>query len=87
MKYLLVLVVVFVAVWMWRNNRVVDQQSRQEEKKRETERTFTQQTMVACAHCGVHLPQIEALVAPSQDATHQNWFCCVEHRQLGMKAS
>ena len=89
MKYLLVLVVVFVAVWMWRNNRVADQQNRTDDKKRETTRASTQQTMVACAHCGLHLPQTEALAAPSQlsgqEAAPQNWFCSAEHRQLGAK--
>jgi len=31
--------------------------------------------MVACAHCGVHLPRNEAITI---DARH---YCCAEHQQ------
>jgi uncharacterized protein len=31
--------------------------------------------MVACAHCGVHLPRDEAITI---DARH---YCCAEHQQ------
>lgn len=36
------------------------------------------QTMVRCAHCGVHLPRADALA----DA-HDQLFCGEAHRQLG----
>jgi uncharacterized protein len=74
MKYLLVLLVVFVGVWVWR---------KQENAEREAERQNAKKTMVACAHCGIHLPQIEALAAPSADLRSQLWFCSTEHRQFG----
>lgn len=35
------------------------------------------EAMVRCAHCGVHLPQKEAL----RDA--HGYFCSEEHRRLG----
>lgn len=84
MKYLLVLVVVFVGVWMWRNNRMAATQDRQQKKARAADREAGQQVMVACAHCGLHIPQTEAL--PSPDGTPEQWFCSSEHRKLGVKA-
>ena len=50
--------------------------------EREAERQNAKKTMVSCAHCGVHLPQIEALAAPSADLRSQLWFCSTEHRQV-----
>jgi uncharacterized protein len=35
------------------------------------------ETMVACAHCGVHLPEAEAL---AQGAA---FYCCPAHRAAG----
>ncbi len=84
MKYLLVLVVVFVGVWMWRNNRIAATQDKQQQKTRAANRQDNQQIMVSCAHCGLHLPQTEAL--PGPDGTREQWFCSSEHRKLGVKA-
>jgi uncharacterized protein len=36
--------------------------------------------MVACAHCGIHLPESESL---SDDERRP--YCCEEHRRLGSK--
>ena len=83
MKYLIVLIVVFVGVWVWRSNRIAINKDKQENFEREAERQQAKKTMVACAHCGVHLPQIEALAAPSADLRTQLWFCSTEHRQFG----
>lgn len=83
MKYLVVLIVVFVGVWVWRNNRLAGHKDQQENIDREAERQKAKTNMVACAHCGVHLPQIEALAAPSADLRSQLWFCSTEHRQFG----
>ena len=33
--------------------------------------------MLACAHCGVHIPQAEALMMGSQA------YCSAEHRRMG----
>ncbi|MFP5466837.1 MAG: PP0621 family protein [Gammaproteobacteria bacterium] len=59
MKYLLVVAVVLVAFWIWRNNR------RQEQAQRQTMRppatTSTPVRMVACHHCGTHLPETDAV--------------------------
>ena len=84
MKYLLVFVVVFIGIWMWRHNRIAATQDKKQQSDREKTRTQTQQTMVSCAHCGLHLPQTEALPGPGGVA--EQWFCSSEHRQLGVKA-
>lgn len=80
MKYLLVL----VGVWMWRNNRIAATQDKQQQKTRAANRQDKQQIMVSCAHCGLHLPQTEALPGPGGVA--EQWFCSSEHRKLGVKA-
>ena len=36
--------------------------------------------MVSCAHCGLHLPQTDALVVGDR------YFCSDEHRRLGASA-
>ncbi|MGH6647123.1 PP0621 family protein [Aquabacterium sp.] len=40
--------------------------------------------MVACAHCGMHLPANEALV--SSQAGEQHHFCSEDHRRAGPRA-
>jgi uncharacterized protein len=87
MKYLIVLIVVFVGVWVWRSSRIASRKEREDSFQREAERQNAKKTMVACAHCGIHLPQIEALAAPSADLRSQLWFCSTEHRQFGPKQS
>jgi uncharacterized protein len=87
MKYLVVLIVVFVGVWLWRSNRIADRKDKKENFEREAERQNTQKIIVSCAHCGLHLPQQEALAAPSADLRQQLWFCSAEHRQFGPKHS
>lgn len=71
MKYLLVLAVVMVAVWIWRNNRLSDHTPPR--PKRAALRKPT--PMVACLHCGTHLPEGEAVKGP------RGAYCCAEHRQ------
>lgn len=70
MKYLLVLAVVLMGVWLWRSRRLQD-------------RPFSPPPsppqpglMVACRHCGVHLPASDAI----SDA--RGHYCCVEHLRL-----
>lgn len=35
------------------------------------------QSMVACAHCGVHLPESESLKSGDRH------YCCEQHQELG----
>ncbi|WP_066701977.1 PP0621 family protein [Curvibacter delicatus] len=69
MKFLLLLVVVVAAVWLWRSGRLADAASKQKPSPPPP------QDMVRCAHCGVHFPQADAF------AGRNGLYCCVEHRQ------
>lgn len=75
MKYLLVLAVVLIGVWLWRSGRQSDleDRSRQKAPKRSKGEPGI---MVACVHCGTHLPQSEAVHGPG------GVYCSAEHRQL-----
>jgi uncharacterized protein len=72
MKYLLVLAIVLVAVWIWRNNRRAEQQQPPSAKAP----LPAPQDMVRCPVCSVHLPRTDALAGPDG-----RLYCCQEHRQ------
>jgi uncharacterized protein len=75
MKYILVLIVVWVGYQLWRRARIADQAA-QERSQRQPD---TPMAMVVCAHCGTHLPKTEAL-------THGGHFYCnAEHRDRHVK--
>lgn len=81
MKYLLVLGVVLFAVWLWRHNRAADARAQAEERARRTPPSSPAPApvlvadMVACAHCGLHVPTGEAIA-------HQGAFYCSDaHRR------
>ena len=42
------------------------------------------QSMVKCAHCGVHMPANEALLG--QRPTGADYFCSEDHRRAGPRA-
>ena len=73
MKYLVLLVVLVVAIGLWRNGRARDAA---EHKAPPSPRALPQD-MLACAHCGVHIPRAEALMLGNQA------YCCAEHQRLG----
>lgn len=77
MKYLLVLGLVAVAFWVWRNNR---QNAKKESQKTppaapSASRAVEPQAMLQCSVCGVHLPAAEAL------AGSKGSYCSVAHRK------
>lgn len=72
MKYLLVTAVVLVAFWIWRNNRRADQAAPPPPRSRAVGQPAP---MVACGHCGMHLPADEAV-----QGRHGS-YCCQEHRR------
>jgi len=72
MKFLLVLAVVMVAFWVWRNNRLTDRDDTRAPAPRTPQRPAI---MVACAQCGMHLPENEAV------SGGQGGYCCNEHRR------
>ncbi|MBA4112934.1 MAG: hypothetical protein C0492_06150 [Verminephrobacter sp.] len=70
MKYLVLLVVLVLGYAWWRGQRRAESPP-----PRRPTPAATPQDMVACAHCGVHLPRSEAL-------THgPRTYCCAEHQQ------
>ena len=69
MKYLLVLAVVLVAVWIWRNNRRIGGGPGAPPPP------ASPQDMVRCPVCSVHLPRSDALAGPDGAL-----YCCQEHR-------
>lgn len=69
MKYLLLFGVLWFAWLLWRKGHADRPTTPVEAPPRPAEQ------MVACAHCGVHLPLSEAL---SDGGRH---FCCEEHRR------
>lgn len=71
MKFLLVLSVIVVAIWVWRNNR----QAESNNAKRTPPKPALPAAMVACLQCGTHLPESEAVKGPGGS------YCCTEHRQ------
>jgi uncharacterized protein len=74
MKYLLVLAVVGVAFWIWRNNRRAEAADRAAQRP-PAPPPAKPVTMVACRVCGTHLPQNEAVPG------NQGVYCSAEHRQ------
>jgi uncharacterized protein len=76
MKYLLVLAVLAVAFWIWRNNRQSEKtQSIKAHRKPTPQGTLAEpQRMLQCTVCGVHLPAAEAI------SGRQGSYCSVAHR-------
>lgn len=84
MKYLLVIGIALGVYWLWRQGRLEAQ--REQAAARPPRRAAATapvgpQDMVACAHCGLHLPRSEALAdGPGGSAP---FYCCAEHRHSG----
>jgi len=83
-KYVLVLLVVVGGLWLWLRRRDSSQApGRENAPPAESARPKAPmapaaQTMLACAHCGVHLPQSDA----QMDASGRP-FCSEAHRLAG----
>lgn len=77
MKYLLVIIVVALGVWLWlRGRESAIRQRRAPPKPAKTPDGPVE--MVACAHCALQLPRTEALL----DAAGRP-FCSDAHRLAG----
>ena len=69
MKYLVLLMVLMVAIWWIKRHR-------QPQDPVQKSMAPEPQPMVACAHCGLHLPLTEAV------ATGKAYYCSPSHRAL-----
>lgn len=78
MKFLLILLVILLAAWLWRSGRTAEPPAQRPggPTRRPSTRQATPQDMVRCAHCGLHLPLSEAVASTSAH------YCSVEHRRL-----
>ena len=70
MKFLLVLAVVLVGVWLWRSNRQTGQKLNRQQPKATPEPL----EMVRCALCAVHVPAAEAVQGKN------GVYCSADHR-------
>lgn len=70
MKYLIWLIVLLLGYGWWRN-----QQRLQRHQDEKSASPAAPQEMVACAHCGLHLPRNEALAQGS------HYYCGLEHQK------
>jgi uncharacterized protein len=75
MKFLLVIAVVLLVLWLWRGNR---SEERDETAARRQPPPPPQQDMIQCPVCRVHLPRSDALPGPEGQ-----FYCCAEHRARG----
>lgn len=72
MKYVLVIGLVLVVLWLWRSNKRAGT-SRPAAPAPEPSKQVTE--IVACEVCHVHLPRSEALPGPG------GMYCSAAHRQ------
>jgi uncharacterized protein len=77
MKYLLVLAVVALAYTLWKHNRQAERQAREQNARRMPPKGTAQTpaNMVRCRHCGLVLPESEAVKG---QAGH---YCGHEHQR------
>ena len=78
MKYLIVIAVVLVGVWFWRNNRRAELRERQSQRSAAAPAANPDQAateVVACAVCSVHLPRTDALRG------EHGMYCSEAHRR------
>lgn len=73
MKYVVVIAVVLVAFWIWRNNRQNERRDGTAPVQRRPDAGPA--PMVACALCDMRLPETEAVQG------RQGVYCCHEHRR------
>lgn len=79
MKFVLVFAVLFIAIYLWRKNRRDDIASRPPPPEH-VPRFAPPESMQRCAHCGLHLPEGEALPGPGGA-----FYCSSAHRQAGAR--
>lgn len=72
MKYLLIIAIVLLVLWLWRGSRRADGDGA---AGAQPKGGVLQQDMVRCPVCSVHFPRADALPGPDGQL-----YCCAEHR-------
>ena len=75
MKYLLVLGIALLVIWIWKSNRREDIRESTRQAPAQPKQKMIPTEMVACDVCHVHLPRSEALAGPG------GMYCSAAHRQ------
>jgi uncharacterized protein len=70
-KYLVIFLIVLAIAWRWRASRDAQRSIKSQSKPAEPATV----EMVACAHCGVHIPAQDAITG------NKGVYCRVAHRQ------
>ncbi len=78
MKFLLLLAVVGFAIWLFKSRRRVPGPKQPPPAARPGAPGAPATPMLACAHCGVHLPQTDAVIDAAGRA-----YCSAAHLQAG----
>jgi uncharacterized protein len=79
MKYLLVIAVVWIAFWIWRQRR--REEMRAKPPPQQPRAIPKPQAMLRCAHCGVHVPAGEAVPGTGGVA-----YCSAAHKKASEEA-
>jgi uncharacterized protein len=78
MKFVILLIAVLLLLWLlFGRTRRVDRKAPPSDAAR---RSIASEGMVACAHCGVHVPASEAVQRDGRS------YCGVAHRDAGPQA-
>ena len=76
MKFLLLLLLFFAVAWRWRTQREEQLQAQAQKKAPHPPEAARQPVaMVACVHCGVHLP------VPDTWPGRLGAYCCAAHQK------
>ena len=70
MKYLIWILVILLAIWAFKRSRRV----KSDAPKEQPPTPDTPTNMAVCLHCGIHLPQDEAVTG------EKGLYCSAEHR-------
>lgn len=69
MKYLFLILVVLLVIWALKRGRAANKS-----KPSEPAKSQAPSEMITCAHCGIHLPNEEAV------SGQKGLYCSTEHR-------
>ena len=76
MRNILILILLFIVVW-WARRALAERRRRKPARAKATRKVG--ERMLACEHCGVHIPESEGVRDDS------GFYCSDEHRRLGVR--